>query len=80
MKSMLIKNGNVVFEDDVQVVDILIKDEKIAAILMPGECTEKVDEVIDAKGMYVMPGAIDPHMHLGLYSSFADSCRFVLAS
>lgn len=76
MKSMLIKNGNVVFEDDVQVVDILIKDEKIAGILMPGECTEEVDEVIDAKGMYVMPGAIDPHMHLGLYSSFADSYKY----
>ena len=36
-KEMLIKNGTVVFETDVQKADIYIKDEKIAAIYEPGE-------------------------------------------
>lgn len=75
MSSLLIKDGFVVLEESIETADILIKDEKIAGIFAPGMCSEATDEIIDAKGMYVMPGAIDPHMHLGLYSSFADSYR-----
>lgn len=75
MSDLLIENGLVVFEESVQAADILIRDEKIAGIFAPGACIETVEKVIDAKGMYIMPGAIDPHMHLGLYSSFADSYR-----
>ncbi|MBQ8527142.1 MAG: amidohydrolase family protein [Lachnospiraceae bacterium] len=71
----LIKGGNVVFETDVRKVDILIKDEKIAAIMEPG--TYKGDaQVIDASGLHVMPGTIDPHMHLGLYKPLGDAFRY----
>jgi dihydropyrimidinase len=42
--------------------DVLIEDETIAAVgSMPNL---EPDEVIDAAGMIVMPGAIDPHTHL----------------
>ncbi len=78
-KEMLIKNGTVVFETDVQKADIYIKDEKIAAIYEPGEAPEKDCEVIDATGLYVMPGAIDPHQHLGLYNSFEESYKYSTA-
>ena len=61
----LIKNGNVVFETAVRKADILIRGEKIAAILAPGEYSGSA-EVIDADGLYVMPGTIDPHQHLAV--------------
>lgn len=76
MSELLIKNGTVVLEDSVEKADILIRDEKIAGILAPGALASEASNVINADGMYIMPGAIDPHMHLGLYSSFADSYRF----
>lgn len=76
MSDLLIKNGTVVFEDSVEKADLYIKGEKIAGIFAPGECTVKAEKEIDATGLHIMPGAIDPHMHLGLYSSFADSYRY----
>ncbi|MCR5755039.1 MAG: amidohydrolase family protein [Acetatifactor sp.] len=59
----IIKGGNVVFENEVKKADILINDEKIEAIYSPGSCEEE-GEIIDASGMYVFPGTIDPHSHL----------------
>ncbi|MBQ3423621.1 MAG: amidohydrolase, partial [Clostridia bacterium] len=70
----LIKNGSVVFETDVRKADILIRGEKILAILSPGQY-EGNAEVIDADGLYVMPGTIDPHQHLGLYKPLGDAFR-----
>lgn len=70
----LIKNGNVVFENDIRTADILIRGEKIAAILAPGEYNGDA-EIIDATGLYVMPGTIDPHQHLGLYKPLGDAFR-----
>ena len=71
----LIKNGTVVFEHDEQKVDLLIDGEKISAILAPGSY-EGEAEVIDAQGLYVMPGTIDPHMHMGLYKPLGDAFRY----
>lgn len=72
---MIIKNGNVVFENSVQKADILVNNGKIAAIFEPGAYTGN-DEVLDAEGLYVMPGTIDPHMHLGLYKPLGDAFRY----
>ena len=60
---MLVKNCRLVIDSTEQVKDILIKDEKIAAIEdnIPAELDE---EIIDAKGNYVISGVIDPHVHL----------------
>ncbi|MBZ1519646.1 amidohydrolase family protein, partial [Leuconostoc mesenteroides] len=68
--SKVIKGGTVITADRTFRADILIEDDKIAAI---GDSLEG-DEVIDASGCYVMPGGIDPHTHLqmpfmGTYSS-----------
>jgi len=43
---------------------IAIKDGAIAALLDPGESVD-ADERIDAAGLAVFPGLIDPHMHIG---------------
>lgn len=61
----LIKNGTLVTEDKSQVGDLLIEDEKIIKI------AEKIDsgenmKVIDATGLFVLPGGVDVHVHLDL--------------
>jgi dihydropyrimidinase len=60
MKSILIKNGLVCFEDGIHQSDIYIRDGKISSI---GFQTD-ADEIIDADGFYVLPGFIDIHTHL----------------
>lgn len=71
----LIRNGTVVFTDAVRRADLLIDGERIAAVLEPGTYEEDA-EVIDATGLYVMPGTIDPHMHMGLYKPLGDAFRY----
>ena len=70
MKEMLIKNGNVVFEEDTYPADILVRDGKIAAFYKPGEAPEAVQDVLDAEGLYIMQGSIDPHTHWGIYKDY----------
>ena len=60
--SVLIKNGRVVTVGDDCVADIFIEGETITAI--GKNLSVKADEVIDAAGMLVFPGGIDPHVHL----------------
>lgn len=44
--------------------DIAVRSGRIAAILAPGEAAGARD-TLSAKGLVVMPGAIDVHLHLG---------------
>ena len=71
----LIKNGHLVLETEVVKADLLITGETISAILAPGTYTGDA-EIIDAEGLYVMPGTIDPHMHMGLYKPLGDAFRY----
>lgn len=64
---LLIKNGLIVTDSERIDADLLIEDEKISAI--GNFFDEGFDEVIDAKGKYVMPAAIDPHTHMELRQS-----------
>lgn len=43
---------------------VAIAGEKIAAILSPGETVE-ARQTIDARGLTVLPGVLDVHLHLG---------------
>ena len=70
--SILIKNGRIITATDDYLADIFIEGETISAIGKNLNVT--ADEVIDASGKLVMPGGIDPHVHLdmpfmGTYSS-----------
>ncbi|MGY9046402.1 MAG: dihydropyrimidinase [Rhodobacterales bacterium] len=78
----VIKNGTIVTADLTYVADVLIENGVIAEI---GKDLSG-DEVLDATGCYVMPGGIDPHVHLempfmGTYSSddFESGTRAALA-
>ena len=63
MKELLIKNANVVSPADKinGRYDILVKDGKIAEI---GESLATDGEVINAEGLYAIPGLVDMHVHL----------------
>lgn len=62
--SILIKNGRIVTVSDDFVGDIYIEKEIIVAL--GKNLPYKADTVIDAKGMLVLPGGIDPHVHLDM--------------
>lgn len=63
---ILIKNGRVVTGDSIVESDILVRDEKIHQLGQPGSFQEMEKEavVVDAGGRYVMPGLVEPHMHI----------------
>ncbi len=58
-----IKNGQVITEAGLQHIDIYIKDGKIAHMGTPTP-TNAATREIDAQGQYVLPGFLDPHVHL----------------
>jgi dihydropyrimidinase len=59
--SVLIKNGTIVTSDNEFKADVYISGESIHAI---GENLEmEADEIVDAKGKYVLPGGVDQHVH-----------------
>lgn len=62
MKQLII-NGLVVTENVAAPADLLIDAGKISGILTPGTWSGPVDNVIDASGLIVLPGAIDVHTH-----------------
>src|SRR3972149_12101421 len=60
----LITNGTAVIPALGEVrADIALAGGRIAALLTPG-LTVEAGEVIDAAGKYILPGAIDPHVHM----------------
>ena len=63
MKDLLIKNATVVSPADKISgrYDILVMNGKIAQI---GENLSFDGEVIDAEGLYAIPGLVDMHVHL----------------
>jgi len=58
----ILKNGLVVTGSGIEKADLGVKGEKIAAI-HSSLSQNDADRVIDATGLYVMPGAIDVHTH-----------------
>lgn len=75
MLDLKIVNGNVFvpgsgFFD----ADIGIKGGRVAMIADRGALPEAAD-TIDAKGEYVIPGIVDPHIHLGIFNEFEVECE-----
>lgn len=61
---LIIKNGTIVTPSETYVADIGVRNGKIAAL---GEALfEEGATVVDARGKYVLPGAIDVHTHLAM--------------
>ena len=71
MKVKLITGGTIINANHIGEADVIIEDEKIAAIVSPQSdvalsALNGDTEVIDASGMYVIPGGVDAHVHLQL--------------
>ena len=77
---LIIKGGKLVIPDSGVITgDLGIHGEKIATIAERIE-VEEGDQVIDAEGKYVFPGAVDSHFHIGIYRPFSDDARSESAS
>ena len=61
MRSLLIKNANIVNEGRTMEGDVLIKGTRIEKIA--NSIAVENHEVIDAKGNFLIPGAIDDQVH-----------------
>ena len=61
---ILIKNGHIIdpANNVDKIGDLLIENGKIAKL--EENISENADQIINADGMYVAPGFIDPHVHL----------------
>ena len=62
--AILIKSGTLITASDTYQADILIEGEKISMI--GKDLTHPDAEIIDAEGKNVLPGGVDPHVHLDL--------------
>ena len=62
MPSTLIQHATIINEGKRFLASVLISDGKIARILPEPE-TCNADEIIDASGLYLLPGVIDDHVH-----------------
>ena len=62
---LLIQHGRVVTPEGTRAADIAVADGRIEAISEPGASFDAgtFDDVIDATGRVVLPGAIDVHVH-----------------
>ncbi|MEM6688638.1 MAG: dihydropyrimidinase [Planctomycetota bacterium] len=60
----LIRGGRLITADRDEIVDVLIDGEQVSQI--DSSIDIDADEVIDASGKWVMPGFIDPHVHIYL--------------
>ena len=62
MSSILIKNGLLINENEQHLADIYIADGKITEISKSG-ISRDADKIIDAEGLWVLPGVIDDQVH-----------------
>ncbi len=54
--------------------DVAIKDGRIAMVGSDIP-SQDADEVIDASGRLVLPGAVDAHFHLGIYRDITEDAK-----
>lgn len=66
---ILLKNANVIFENEIKACSVLIDNGKIQEIITD---TKSADRVVDCNGFYLAPGFIDLHVHGGGGYSFMD--------
>jgi dihydroorotase len=65
MPRLLLSGGRIIdpFHERDATGDLLLEDDRIAAVTDPGEGGE-ADEILDCTDLLVLPGLIDPHVHL----------------
>lgn len=79
---MLLQGGTVVTMNDARDViegDVLIEGDRIVAVGPKAAGRKKIDEVVDCAGRLIIPGLIQPHIHLcqTLFRGFADDLELL---
>jgi dihydropyrimidinase len=70
--SVLITGGRVITASEDRQVDVLLDGGVVAEIGERLACD--ADRVIDARGMYVLPGGVDPHTHMEMPFGGTATC------
>jgi len=65
---LVIANCRVVAVDHVFHGWVAVRDGKIAS--MGDGSPPRAEEVVDGKGYWLLPGRVDPHIHLGVHYPF----------
>ncbi len=77
---LVLKNSKIVKPEGIFSADVAVNEGKIVSITT-NTLSPKADKVIDVSGKYVLPGVIDPHVHLGLFNhSYEDDIKDTLAA
>lgn len=63
MFDLIVKNTNIVTDEDIFKGSVAVKGEKIVEILSPNT-DEDAGVIVDGTGNYLFPGVIDTHVHL----------------
>ncbi len=71
---LVVKNAKIVTPIGIYTGGVGVDDGKIV-VIGADSTLPAADETIDAKGFLVMPGAIDPHVHMGIYNPLEDDIR-----
>lgn len=58
---LVVKNGIAFINNEFKKTNMIIEDEKISAF---SDVQAPADKVLDAGGMFILPGAVDAHAHL----------------
>src|SRR5687767_2504465 len=69
---LVVRNGLLVNAWGTVKADVAVRDERIIAI---GEDLPAGEEEIDAHGKPVLPGLVDPHVHMGGEFPFERNCE-----
>jgi dihydropyrimidinase len=71
MFDLVISNGTAVIDGRPAAADIAVQGEQIAAIASRGTALP-ARRTVDVTGMLVLPGGIDPHVHIRCFNDVAD--------
>lgn len=72
MVDLIVEGGRVVQSDGpVRCLDILVDDGRIAGLVEPGTIGDARHR-LDARGLFVLPGGVDPHTHFGITNPKAE--------
>ncbi len=72
VRDLRIAHADVVLPTGVTKADIIVHEGQIAEILPP-EAPAETASTLDARGLHVFPGVVDPHVHLGPNITYPQS-------
>lgn len=82
-QSLVIRNGSIITSTGFEAYgtrDLLIENGKITGTVKPGSADARAQQVLDAKGGWILPGFIDCHCHGGGGYDFMDGSEIAFKS